>query len=75
MRISKVETKTMAEILYAQQHVEKALAMFQRLLQKSPDDLQLKRRVNELQAELNGQSGSPKVRRLYTLLERIQTRR
>jgi tetratricopeptide (TPR) repeat protein len=41
-------TKTLAEIYLQQGHLEKAYEIFKALLEKDPDDLEVKKRLNEL---------------------------
>jgi hypothetical protein len=60
--VAEIETPTMAEIYASQGHFDRAIAVYQRILQRQPNDAGLRARLDELQMLSNataGAKGSP----------------
>ena len=51
--MSRLITKTLAEIYFNQGHYQKAYEIYKALFEKSPDDVDIQKRLNELNEMLN----------------------
>lgn len=73
-----MKTRTYADICARQGQFDEAIAIYQALIQRSPHDEVLRRRLADLEAIQSGALAPPKsanLRALEALLHRIQSRR
>jgi tetratricopeptide (TPR) repeat protein len=56
--VAEIETPTMAEIYASQGHFDRAVAVYQRILQRQPNDAALRARLEELQMLSNATAGA-----------------
>jgi len=72
-------TRTLAEIYARQGHLAEAADIYRQLLERSPGEVTLERRLAELEGELSAAEGEARsdvrVERLRALLRRVQSRR